>query len=138
LSQIESIEPPLWLFSAFEPGLLIGKSELTFDEVMLHQWESLYGPLKSKGMAPLGSVPLLLMRAFATIITPRPAGNLHVGQQCILHRLPKIGAKMLASASCASKEEKHGRKVVQFAVDITDSPGGNLMITGTTTIFWAQ
>jgi len=81
---------------------------------------------------------MLLMRAFLTIVSPRPPGNLHVGQTYSVSRLPPADRPMLASAVCSAKEIRKGRMIAQFGVTLSDMPGIVPMVSGISTIFWAQ
>jgi hypothetical protein len=135
LDQAEGATP--WTFQSFEPGTVIGTTPLLFDRDMIDQWGDVFGAPVSDTVVPMAAIPLLLMRAFADVVVPRPPGNLHVGQQCELHRLPRVEEKMVAKVTCRTKELHRERKVVQFQIDICDAADAQPLCSGLTTIFWA-
>lgn len=126
-----------WSFGRFEAGSVIGTAAITFDGDMLQKWEALFGPVASGAALPMGAVPLLIMRAFADVVTPRPAGNLHVAQTCELRLLPAVGQTTVARVSCHSKEMRGERRVVRFDIQVSEADTGTPLFSGLTTIFWA-
>lgn len=85
----------------------------------------------------MSTVPLLLMRAFTTVVVNRPPGNIHVGQVCELFELPKVGTTVDAEVICRQKELKRERRILAFEINLTDPKSRRKLISGLTTIFWA-
>ncbi len=127
-------------FDMFHVNERIGTHILTIDHAMMKLWKDLYGNCPEDCLVdttvPMGTVPLLLMQAFATIVVPRPPGNLHVGQSCIIHAMPEIGKPLNATVDCASKEKKGTRNLISFRTHISDTETGYLFVSGITKVFW--
>lgn len=123
-------------YDTFVVGARIGSNTLVFDLEQMQLWQQLYGEAPASRHVPMGAAPLLLMQAFATIVVPRPPGNLHVGQTCTVKRMPDIGKSMSATVDCLHKEKKGERKLVAFATHITDPESGDTLISGVTKVFW--
>ncbi len=126
-----------WRFADFEIGREIGWTEMVIDHAFLQHWAVLFGPAEASDQMPMAAVPLLLMRAFTEVVTPRPAGNVHVNQQCELQRLPLVGDPIRARVSCADKQLRSERRVVTFAVQLGSGREDAPLLSGRTTIFWA-
>lgn len=129
--------PQLWNWDYFEIGQLIGCKRLVLCDGILEQWSAIYGPVHDQEHLPMGAVPFLLMRAYAAIVTPRPPGNLHVGQSCTLRELPRMDTELQASAACIHKEIRGERRVVKFEVKICEARSNEPLISGISTMFWA-
>lgn len=130
-------DPPGRLFASFESGQHCGRATLSLDKEFSSRLNTLFDAATCDEHMPMSAVPLLLMRAYTTVITDRPPGNIHVGQVCNLVELPKHDAVMEVSVTCAHKEMRKGRRILQFDVTLTDSRTRNLLISGLSTVFWA-
>lgn len=130
-------EGEVWSFGRFQPGATIGTSSLVVDHDMLASWSELFGPLPSDSTVPMAAMPLLLMRTFADVVAPRPAGNLHVAQKCEIRQVPTVGQRMSGQVLCGGKEMRGERRVVHFDVTVRAEEDQALLFAGLTTIFWA-
>lgn len=130
---------PLMTFDRFEPGQSLGAFELTVDDAMLSLWEKLYGQRpESSGQLPMAFAPLILMRALLTVVTPRPPGNLHVGQTYDIHSMPHAYQPFIAAVDCSSKLLKKERRVLDLLVSVRSVADKTPLLSGTSTIFWAR
>jgi hypothetical protein len=130
-------QPVLRVFDTFEIGQHCGRATLALDENFVSRIEKLFGPPLSAGRIHMSVVPLLLMRAFTTIVDNRPPGNLHVGQICELFELPCADTLVDAEVICRNKEIKRDRRILAFEVNLLDPEKRRNLISGLTTIFWA-
>lgn len=125
----------LLTFDKLQAGSLIADGELIVDEESVKEWNKLFACPPAGSRIPMGAVPLVLMKAYAGLVIPRPPGNVHVGQSCTLHELPEIGQPLRTSASCVSKERRGDRLIVRFDVRLHNDRF-DPMITGISTMFW--
>lgn len=125
----------LLTFDRLQEGSLIADGELIVDEESVNGWNRLFACPSAGRRMPMGAVPLVLMKAYAGLVIPRPPGNVHVGQSCTLHELPEIGQPLRTSVSCISKERRGDRLIVRFDVRLHNDRF-NPMITGISTMFW--
>lgn len=125
------------LFDSFEAGAECGRATFALDSDLSAQLNDLLQSARSDDRIPMAAVPLLLMRAFTTVVPNRPPGNIHVGQICKLFELPKADAVMEARVACMKKETKKDRRIVHFDVTLSDLRSGRVMMSGVSTIFWS-
>ena len=126
----------LWTFEKFEVGALIGSSLQRVDE-FIKSWGSIYGVIDRNGSLPYGAAQLLIMKAYAEVVQPRPPGNIHATQKCRLNSVPVLGRETKVSVSCTAKYIRGNRKVVDFGVEISDAESGLLYAASTLEICWA-
>jgi hypothetical protein len=131
-------EDALILFDQLEPGTCLGSTAMSVDRRMLQAWQALYGPRTESPVLPLAFAPLLLMRAMLAIVSPRPPGNIHVGQTYRIRRMPRIDAALTASVWCSEKDVRKGRRVVKLEIVLTELPGADPIVSGCSTLFWAR
>ena len=115
----------------------IGATCLMVDKAMLDTWQSLYGKRPEDAPLPLAFAPMLLMRAFLTIVTPRPPGNLHVGQSYRVTGMPCPYRAIFATVHCSAKELHKSRRVVTFIIKLAETDEAAPLVSGTSTMFWA-
>ena len=127
----------LWTFEKFEVGALIGSSLQRVDDEFIKSWGSIYGVIDRNGSLPYGAAQLLIMKAYAEVVQPRPPGNIHATQKCRLNSVPVLGRETKVSVSCTAKYIRGTRKVVDFGVEISDAESGLLYAASTLEICWA-
>ncbi|MGV6806466.1 MAG: hypothetical protein ACWA5K_01010 [bacterium] len=110
---------------------------MLIDDEFVSRINDLFGPALSNNHIHMAAVPLLLMRAYTTIVDNRPPGNIHVGQVCKLLELPAVGSTLCAEVVCQRKELKRDRRILTFATSLTDSVSKKRLMCGESTIFWA-
>lgn len=129
-----------YVFNALQPDQIIGTRTLTLTADLLAQWGSIY-PSRVRESSdirlPLGMASMLSARLFLEIVTPRPPGNIHVGQKLIVGKLPSIGDRITATVVCVAKEKRRGRDVAQMLTRVSGSQDQHLFETFST-IFWAK
>jgi hypothetical protein len=125
------------VFDVFQPGSCLGSISMSVDRIMLENWIRLYGPRSESNVLPLAFAPLLLMRAMLAIVSPRPPGNIHVGQTYSIHRMPRIGDALTASVWCSEKELRRGRRIVKLQIRLVDPKETMPLVSGCSTMFWA-
>ena len=127
--------PILW--SDFQPGTALGEFTVVFDEDMAAAWRAIFGAASAGGPAEGASIALAaMMRAYATVVVPRPPGNVHARQQFTLDAAPTQGEAIRTVVSCAAKELKRERRYVDFHVAATGAQG-RALYSGILTIVWA-
>jgi len=125
-------------FDTFVEDECCGKISFSLDEEFDDRTTRIFGAARTDGSVHMSIVPLLLMRAFTTIVDNRPPGNLHVGQTCELHQLPRAGSTLDAEVFCRYKEIKRNRLIIRFEVFLSEPSTGHRLLSGLTTIFWAK
>jgi acyl dehydratase len=82
-------------------------------------------------------VSVIVMRAHSAIVSPRPPGNIHVGQRFTVHAPIELGQDLRATVTCREKRISGTRKIVIFSVGIADAASGEPLLEGVNTMFWA-
>jgi hypothetical protein len=125
------------LFADFRPGQMLGQHAESLGRETLDRWVSLY-PWDSvaDGIAPSGFATLLLMRAYLTVVAPRPAGNLHVQQTFSLHDRIRLDETVTTTICCLTKEIKGSRRKVELSAKGCGSDGRDVF-SGVMTLYWA-
>ena len=130
-----SSRPILW--DDFQPGAELGEFTITFDNAMAQASQAIFGKASAGGAAEGASIALAaMMRAYATVIAPRPPGNVHARQRFTLEAVPTPGETIRTVVSCAAKELKRDRRYVDFHVSATGT-GTRPLYSGVLTIIWA-
>lgn len=108
------------------------------DDSMIESWKKIYGDngVSADSEIPEGMMQALAMRAFLNLVTPRPPGNIHLGQTMRLHAVANLDDLISVSVVCAGKQIRKERKIVQLAVSgRTDR--GKAVFDGEMTLIWA-
>jgi len=132
---------PTITFDDFQPGQVLGEAVSTFDDSMTQGWQQIFGvPEAGPGTAPAEGASLavvLMMRAYCSVVTPRPPGNVHARQRFVLHDIPQPGESIHTVVACAGKEIKRERRYVELR---TEGHGcdGRPLFTGDMTLVWAR
>ena len=125
------------LFDDFAPGKMMGEFTETITADQLGEWWALYPWDGAVGeRVPSGFATVLMMRAYVTVVAPRPAGNLHSQQQMRLSDAIRVGEAVTTSIECHGKEMKGTRREVELFARGRGSDGRPLY-DGTITLFWA-
>lgn len=126
----------LLTFASFAPGAVLGRRELVLDAAMFQRWFALFPEDEQGPVMPAGMVAAVTMRAYAEILTPRPPGNVHGAQRFEIHRLPRIGDRLVTEFGCADKSIRRERNWVTFETT-TSGAGGEPVFTGRMAVLWA-
>lgn len=128
-------KPILW--DDFQPGAALGEFTLTFDADMAKAWQAIFGKDAAGSPAEGASIALAaMMRAYATVVAPRPPGNVHARQRFTLDAPPAQGEAIRTIVTCGAKELKRERRYVDFHVRATGTDG-RAIYSGILTIVWA-
>ncbi len=86
-------------------------------------WHGLFGGDAGEWMPP-GMVSVVAMRAYLTVVTPRPPGNIHGASRFAVRRRVRVGESLITAVSCEAKEIRKQRRIVQLALQCRDTSGG--------------
>jgi len=129
----------LILFDDFEPKALLGQCKLAYDETISRQWRHIFGNSQSatgQQAEAASAAVILMMRAFLTVVSPRPPGNIHARQSLSFAALPKVGDDLLITLECQGKEIKRNRRYVEL-IARGYGPDGSNLFQGLLTLIWA-
>ncbi len=127
----------VWTFDRFKTGEHIGRSTQTIDQQTADRWHALYKSPHKEGGLPYGFVQLIVMRAYAEVVKPRPPSNIHAAYSCRLAALPSLAREIQASVDCAEKYLRGERKMVKFEVTVSDVETGNFLCIANLAICWS-
>ncbi|MBR2817637.1 MAG: hypothetical protein IKE60_23450 [Reyranella sp.] len=131
------------LFDDFKPGARMGETSLVYGAELAGQWERIFGAsseaadqaadLAAKG-ASIATV--MMMRAYMSIVSPRPPGNVHARQHLVLDDVPVRHERVRVEISCVGKELRRGRRYVDLEV-VGTGEGGRPLYRGLMNLIWA-
>jgi hypothetical protein len=128
------------LYADFQPGTVLGAHVETYDGAMAQAWQGIFGqaqlPAANAGAESASIAVVLSMRAYLSVVTPRPPGNVHGREQFVLHQLPRLGETVHTEISCVGKEIKRERFYVDLAATGTGD-GGRALFSGRMSLIWA-
>jgi len=130
----------MWLFDDFAPGLELGTWIERVEPAMLQQLRAVYGseiddaPLTIPESAALTMV--MMMRAYLSVVAPRPVGNIHARQRFRLEAVTSLGEEVQTRITCFNKEIKRERRYLDIGVVGTGS-GSRPLFKGTLSLIWA-
>lgn len=130
----------MWLFDDFAPGLELGTWIERVEPAMLQQLRAVYGskiddaPLTIPESAALTMV--MMMRAYLSVVAPRPDGNIHARQRFRLEAVTSLGEEVQTRITCFNKEIKRERRYLDIGVVGTGS-GSRPLFKGTISLIWA-
>lgn len=122
-------------FDSFQPGALIGETEVRLDDTLKASWEGI-GQLPPDGRLPPGLLVALLMRGYGQVVDRRPPGNVHAGLEIDLLDDRLEGDRMRVVVRCADKELRKGRRWVHFAAE--QFCGDRCLARSRLTLLWAR
>jgi hypothetical protein len=128
----------VWLFDRFVAGAEIGSCSQAVDSALLRQLRRVYG---GAGSAPSRGesatlAMVIMMRAYMSLVAPRPPGNIHARQRLRLEALPALGETLQTTVRCLGKEIRRERRFVDFEAAGTGA-GGRPVFNGILTLVWA-
>jgi hypothetical protein len=135
------------LFEDFKPGSTMGETSLVYGADLANQWERIFGAApdtadqvadRAADQAAKGAsiATVMMMRAYMSVVSPRPPGNVHARQHLVLDDVPVQGEKVLVEISCVGKELRRGRRYVDLQVTGTGE-GGRPLYRGLMNLIWA-
>ena len=128
------------LFEDFQPGALMGECVEVYDAAQARRWQAIFGsqPEDGAGAAVEGVCMAVvnMMRAYLSVVVPRPPGNVHAKQKLQMHGVPVPGESMRVTVVCAGKEMRRERRYVELQVSGAGN-GGRKLFDGLVTLIWA-
>ena len=122
-------------FDDFQIGQEIGRREMVVTEDSRDHLSRAF-PDMVDGDGRVEMTIGLIMRAYISIISPRPPGNIHAGQTLTLGRLLAPGDRFMARARCIAKEPRKGRSWFTFGLTLTSD--GDMVVDGEMSFLWAK
>ncbi len=126
------------LFDDFCPGAVMGQATEVFEPVLGHRWQQIFGSGAdgADGAEAASLAVVMMMRAYLSVVVPRPPGNVHARQRFTLERLPARGEPVTTVIRCLGKELRRERRYVELEARGMDALGA-LVYQGTMTLIWA-
>ncbi len=93
----------IWTWERFVPGDELGTAPLVYSRELVNMWLEIY-PDVIEQEAFSGLANAVTMRAYLSVVTPRPPGNIHARQRLSIFRRPAIDEPLETTVSCAAKE----------------------------------
>lgn len=122
-------------FDSFEPGTLIGETELQLDDTLLSSWDGI-GQGRTGDHLPPGLLVALLMRGYGQVVDRRPPGNVHAGLEMDFLDDRLDGDRLRVTVRCAGKELRKGRRWVHFESE--QFCGNRCLARSRLTLLWAR
>jgi hypothetical protein len=127
-------------FADFVPGAVMGETTLVFEPALAQAWQSIFGdtPADGAGGAAEGAslAVVMMMRAYLSVVAPRPPGNVHARQRLRLSDTPRGGESIRTVVTCVAKEIRRERRYVALRACGTGD-GGRAVYDGHMTLVWA-
>lgn len=124
-------------FDRLQAGSVLGQCDFEFSEATFGEWWALFpDDAASRPTMPSAMVAMVLMRAFMSIMSDRPPGNIHAGQKFRIVSLPVLGDRLSTQLRCLSKDIRNSRRWVTFGSETSDAAGRPLFF-GEMTTLWA-
>lgn len=128
------------LFDDFKPGARIGETSLVYKDDLARQWGRIFGAARDEAdrAAEAASIAtVMMMRAYMSVVAPRPPGNVHARQHIALDAVPALNEIVRIEISCVGKEMRRERRYVELQVD-GSGKGGRPLYRGLMTLIWAR
>ena len=122
-------------FADFEPGRPLGEHVEACSPALATAWRGIFAGASATEGASLAVV--LAMRAYLTVVSPRPPGNIQARQRFRMHSQPRIDETVRSEVRCIDKQIRRGRFYVDLQVQGTGEDGRSLY-TGVMSLIWAQ
>ena len=127
----------MFRYDDFVVGKEIGAETMTLGPQLFSAWARVFPEECQTNLAPPGMIAVVTMRAFTTVVAPRPPGNVHGSQSYEVKRLPRAGEVLTTRITCLGKEIKRGRRWVYFGSE-TSGDGDDFCFGGRMAIAWAS
>ena len=124
-------------YTDFQPGDVLGEAVAHYPRRCLFLECKPAGGSDTEGAERASLAIILMMRAYCSVVTPRPPGNVHARQRFHLHGVPLPGESIRTVVSCSGKEIKRERRYVELRTEGSGNDGRPLF-TGDMTIVWAR
>lgn len=125
-------------FADFAPGRALGEHVEACAPALATSWQSIFGSASAGGAAEGASLAVVLaMRAYLTVVSPRPPGNIQARQRFQMHSLPRTGETIRSEVRCIDKQIKRERFYVDLQVQGTGDDG-RVLYTAVMSLIWAQ
>ncbi len=125
--------PAVWVFDRLHAGMTLGWHDDAIDAAALAAWQAIYGgpgPQDPGQPVPSGFAPVLVMRAYLAVVSPRPPGN--------IHRLLPRELPLRSTVRCVAREWRGPRRSLRFQVDCHRlDADARLLLTGELDLLWA-
>jgi hypothetical protein len=126
------------IFADFEPGRELGAHVEAYAPALATSWQRIFGGAAPRGAAEGASLAVVLaMRAYLTVVSPRPPGNIQARQRFQMHSLPRTGEAIRSEVRCIDKKIKRERLYVDLQVQGTGDEG-RVLYTAVMSLIWAQ
>lgn len=123
-------------FATFHPGDLVGTGSLLFDEAALEAWCAVFPDDRALAPAmPPGMTAMVTMRVYMDLLDDRPPGNIHASQSVEMLGPVVLGDRLTTTLVCAGKEERNGRRWLDFVTDTRNQTGAPVF-RGRKRIIW--
>ncbi len=124
-------------FDDFRPDSALGQAEIAVDAELAAAWAEIEPemPPDAEGRLPLGFLVALVMRGYLQSVTPRPPGNVHAGMEIEVRGEARLGETLTMEVRCLKKEERKGRRWVDFGV--LQRAGARHVLDCRLTLIWA-
>ena len=123
------------LYTDFVVGQSMGEYSLNYDEMFVRGWQHVFGQATLSRAQGAGVSLMLMMRAFLTVVSPRPPGNIHARQSLSFSSLPVLGDHITVSVVCESKTIRKDRRYVELGVK-AHNQRGQQVFTGVLSLIW--
>jgi|TARA_R110002072_G_scaffold128847_5_gene266939 hypothetical protein len=126
----------MYTFDTLQPGQVIGENIQHFNDEVMAQFLDLFPDDRDQlPDLPPGMISAITMRAFLATVEPRPKGNIHGTQEFTVHKLPKLGDKIITTTICQEKEMRKNNRWIHFETRSCDQ-NGTLLFTGLMGVIW--
>lgn len=126
------------IFDNFSVGRLMGSHAYTIDQAAFGRWIGLYPQDEAHyPKIPPGMALMVVMRAYMSILSPRPEGNIHAGQKLEVFDLPNVGDTVRTEITVRDKELRKNRRWVHLDT-VTRNEAGGLVCRGENITIWAR
>ena len=130
------MKPACLCHADFLPGSALGEHVEAYSPELAAAWRAIFGTAEP-GPAEGASLALVLaMRAYLTVVSPRPPGNVQARQRFTLHRQPRAGETVRSEVRCLDKQIKRERRYLDLQVQ-GQGDDASPIYTGVLSLIWA-
>ena len=134
-----AVSAGVFSFDHLKAGMILGRHEDRIDEPALANWRAIYGGSGADdpdARVPSGFAAVLIMRAYLSIVSPRPPGNIHRLLALRTHAPLPRNQCLQTTVVCVAKEMRGERRYVRFSADCRCNDGA-LVVVGALELLWA-